>query len=378
MFKKFPVLLVVVALALAALGCNFTSTSGLPPVGEVPSNTPGAGSTVEIVSVSTVQSVSPTPEPTQTARVETQVVVVTATSEPTKAPTKAALVAQNDLASTPEPTEVITDTQNVTATTQVSATSLITYTVVDTESVNGWDVSWLEPSEFDRGDGTTFKEDAEDWDLRELAPELWPTFPNVPNPLVSDFKVVTCADDPSAKCVPDGVEYANAESNFCQQLAGEACRVPVAARHYLYFSGDYDIPGIGQCSENGTGIGCLLIVDNVGEVTADITGIFQQGFRLHARYWNGDELDMAMWALASHGVNVMTNMNSRLNPDDFANAGANCSVPSGCGGVHVQWVVITGNVPMMNAEATYLRSTGSYVWDWLGRRFNDVQGFFLN
>lgn len=215
-------------------------------------------------------------------------------------------------------------------------------------TASDWVITWLPGASLDRGDGTTFKADAEEWTWLKIAPQLWPTFPNEPNPLVSEFKVVTCADDPTKKCTPDGLEYAMDESNFCQQLAGESCRVPVAAEHYLYFTGDYDIPGIGACSEAGTGYGCMLVIVNVGRVTSDFTGVFGQGFRLHARYWNGQKLDQAIWALTSHGVNTMLNLSSKLNPAGIQNAGANCSVPEGCIGVHVQVIFVSGNEPMLD------------------------------
>ena len=215
-----------------------------------------------------------------------------------------------------------------------------------------WTLTWLAGADLDRGDGTTFRQDAVKWTWRKIAPELWPTFPNVPNPLVPEFRVVACADDPTKQCVPDGLEYANQESNFCQQLAGEACRVPVAAESYLYYSGDYNIPGVGSCSENGTGIGCMLVIVNVGRVTSDYTGVFSQGFRLHARYFNGNALDMAIWALTSEGANKMLNLNSKLNPQGIQNAGANCSVPEGCKGVHVQVQFTSGNEPLLNLTTT--------------------------
>ncbi len=221
------------------------------------------------------------------------------------------------------------------------------WVAVRTEQESDWEVTWLPGAELDRGDGTTFRDDAGDWIWREVAPELWPTFPNEPNPLVPEFRVVNNNE------VPDGLENANQESNFCQQLAGESCRVPVAARHYFYFSGDYDIPNLGSCEEDGSSVGCMLVIVNVGEVTSDFTGVFQQGFRVHARYWNGETLDMAIWALTSHGVNTMMNMDSVLNPDGTANAGANCSVPTGCEGVHIRVLFVSGNEPLLMLENTF-------------------------
>lgn len=227
--------------------------------------------------------------------------------------------------------------------------------VSDPTQSNGWTITWFSVADKDRGDGTTFRQSTSNWNWRKIAPELWPTFPNVPNPLVSDFRVVPCVDDPTKQCVPDGLESAMDESNFCQQLAGESCRVPVAAEHYLLFTGDYNIPNIGACKEDGTKQGCALVIVNVGGVTSDFTGVFAQGFRIHARYWNGNALDMAMWALTSHTANVMLDMNSTLNPANIQNAGANCSIPTGCDSVNVRVVFVSGNEPMLKLETTVSR-----------------------
>lgn len=214
--------------------------------------------------------------------------------------------------------------------------------------MSGWKVIYHNGAGLDRGDGTTFRDTFDKWNFRSIAPDLWPTFPNVPNPLVPEFRVV------NGNQVPDGLEYAMDESNFCQQLAGEDCRVPVAAMHYLLFTGDYDIPEIGAC-EAKDGFGCELVIVNVGNVTADITGIFSQGFRLHARYWNGDELGIAIWGLTSHAANNMLNMESKLNPEGIQNAGANCSVPNACEGVDVRVVFISGNELLVTMETTVQR-----------------------
>jgi len=219
---------------------------------------------------------------------------------------------------------------------------------VVTSKSNGWAITYLPGSGLDRGDGSTFRDTFDAWNFRKIAPELWSTFPNVPNPEVPGFRVVNGNE------VPDGLEYAMDESNFCQQLGGEDCQVPVAAMHYFLFTGDYKIPGIGEC-QSTDGIGCSLIIVNVGDVTADITGMFAQGFRLHARYWNGEALDMAMWALSSHVANNMLNMDSKLNPEGIQNAGANCSVPNACDGVFTRIVFISGNEPLVKLETTVER-----------------------
>lgn len=246
------------------------------------------------------------------------------------------------------PTATLVPTSGVT----IVATKFVTEPAAQVTSSNDWTITWFPGADLDRGDGTTFRQDAVKWTWRKIAPKLWPTFPNVPNPLVPEFRVVQCADDPTKQCVPDGLEYANPESNFCQQLAGEACRVPVAAESYLYYSGDYNVPNVGSCSESGTGIGCMLVIVNVGKVTSDYTGVFNQGFRGNGRYFNGNALDMAIWALTSEGANAMMNLNSKLNPLGIQNAGANCSVPEGCKGVHVQVLFTSGNESLLGLETT--------------------------
>lgn len=215
-------------------------------------------------------------------------------------------------------------------------------TVVTNED---WTMVWYPAADLDRGDGTTFRLDAQDMVWKKLQPELWPTFPNEPNPLVPEFRVVNTTE------VPDGLEYAMSETNFCQQIAGENCSVPVAAEHFLLYTGDYDIPGIGKCIGEEKN-GCALAIVNVGRVTADLLGSFDQGFRIHARYWNGNALNMAMWGLMSHTSNVMLDLNSKLNPESIQNAGANCSVPEGCDQVHNRIVFISGNEVLLELTTT--------------------------
>lgn len=278
---------------------------------------------------------------------------------PTFVPTNAAgsgyLAQGAQIVASPTPNIVPTSTSRPTEAVQPTPTAIPAVPTSGITNSEGWTLTWLRGADKDRGDGTTFRQTAEKWDWRKIAPELWPTFPNEPNPLVSDFRVVACADNPGALCVPDGLENAMDESNFCQQLAGESCRVPVAAEHYYYFTGDYDVPNIGSCEGSVAGTGCMLVLVNVGGVTSDFTGIFSQGFRLHARYFNGDALDMAIWALTSNGANSMLHMSSKLNPSGLQNAGANCSVPQGCEAVNVRVVFVSGNEPLLKLETEVSR-----------------------
>lgn len=164
------------------------------------------------------------------------------------------------------------------------------------------------------------------WTFKDLDPNLWPVFPNVDN-----------AGYPAA----NGVEYGMAESVFCQQ--DQRCDFEVAARHYRLFTGDYKIDGVGECHTKD-GIGCAIAVFNVGDVTAFwASQEMHDGFTVTGRYWNGDVMPHAVWALLSNTVNNMLNLDSHLNQNKGANAGANCSVPGGCVGVDTTFSITSGN-----------------------------------
>lgn len=182
--------------------------------------------------------------------------------------------------------------------------------------IGKWNVSYF--------DGVTAQ--MKSWTFKDLDPALWPVFPNVDN-----------AGYPAA----NGVEYGMAESVFCQQ--DQRCDFEVAARHYRLFTGDYKIDGVGECHTKN-GIGCAVAVFNVGDVTAFwASQEMHDGFTVTGRYWNGEVLPHAVWALLSNTVSNMLNLNSPLNQNGGANAGANCSVPGGCVGVDVTFVITSGN-----------------------------------
>lgn len=188
--------------------------------------------------------------------------------------------------------------------------------------------------------------------LRDPAPELWPVFPNQPNPELSqaEWRVVYGeAGDPQT---PDGLEYGLDESVFMEQ--NEFGQFPVQARGYRFISGDYNIPGIDACEAEG-GSGCAIAIFNVGEVTADLEATVRQGFTVPGRYWNGDSLEIAMWGLASHTSANMLNYETfgagddTLNRPSRTNAGANCSVPDGCEDVRWTLVITSGNQLLVKA-----------------------------
>lgn len=198
-----------------------------------------------------------------------------------------------------------------------------------------WDVRWLE------GATDQMKGQGENpWpEFAPAAPTLWPEFPDHPNSLVPEFRAVACSDNPDAMCVPDGIEYGMAESDYMQDDIGD---VLVPARHYRLITGDYNL-SFDQCEAGEDFQGCALGLFNVGEVTSNFEDVkVNNAFTVWGRYWNGDQLPVAIVALLSHAGNNMLNLNSNLNPGG-TNAGANCSVPSGCERVRLTFVLLSGN-----------------------------------
>lgn len=176
--------------------------------------------------------------------------------------------------------------------------------------------------------------------LRDPRPSLWPRYPNVDN-AEANFDA------------SDGLEYGLDESVFMEQ--NEFGRFPVQARGYRLISGDYNIPGIDRCEAESAEAGCAIAIFNVGEVTADLEAWVRQGFTTTGRYWNGDTLEVAMWALSSHVSANMLNMatfgagEDTLNQPDRTNAGANCSVPDACDRVRFTITITSGNQLLVRA-----------------------------
>ena len=169
--------------------------------------------------------------------------------------------------------------------------------------------------------------------IKNLAPESWPNFPNVNNPQVG-FKAA------------NGLEYGLDERNYCPQ---ESCDVVVAAHEYNLITADYDM-GFVKCSEEN-GRGCAIMFVNVGNVSANLEDIVvDNGFSVTGRYWNGDALDEAIWGGLSHATANMLNIPTSLNPVGSSNAGANCSVPTGCVSVMARTVIMSGNQILVMAE----------------------------
>lgn len=186
----------------------------------------------------------------------------------------------------------------------------------------------------------------QEWIFQDVAPDLWQTFPNVPNLSYPDF-LVTEGDQ-----VPHGLEFGMQESAYCQQH--ETCDIIVPARHYRIITGDYNIPGVGSCTGSESGLGCAIMLVNVGEVSSNFEDAHvDAGWTVFGRYWHGDWLWEAIWGALSHVTANMLNMPTSINPSGSVNAGANCSVPNGCETVDDTFVILSGNEVLMTGNQQY-------------------------
>lgn len=188
--------------------------------------------------------------------------------------------------------------------------------------------------------------------LKDPAPELWQTFPNVPNPQVSEFRVVNGTQ------VPDGVEYGVADSPFCEQ--DQRCDWVVPAQSYRLISGDYKF--LGDACKGKEDHGCLIVLVNVGNETYTWRNqSVDNGFTVHGRYWNGDALEMGVWGLVSHASANMLNMPTSAHPGESlnfgegTNAGANCGKAEACKKVEATVVVHAGSEILAMARTTVAR-----------------------
>ncbi len=247
---------------------------------------------------------------------------------------------KQEASATAEPV-IVTNTAAAPTVKETAMNGVEAYQIVETEKVNGWTINWTDQARKDRGDGTTYEQWAKatypEWSA--VKPELWPTAPNVPNPLVPEFKTA------------DGMEIPDSGlRNFCQEIAGNECTVPVAAGAYFEYTGDGEIPGLWKSKD---GMGNALVIVNVGDVTADFTGTFLQGWALKdGRYFKGGTLPIGIVATISHADNNMLNKESTLNPGEgLPNAGANCSVREGCKKVHNTVIIMSGGAPLLIADS---------------------------
>lgn len=273
----------------------------------------------------------------------TPAIQLTSTLAPTVAPTATADLQQlvNRLVATALAAQVqptVTVAQPTVIATTPSAT---TATMV---SVSGWEINAID-----------LKDDpiVAAWlpQVKAPAPLLWPTFPNVPNPLVPEFRVV------NGNQVPDGVEYGEDDSPFCEYE--QTCDWVVPAWHYRLISGDYKFtsPKFSYSCRNVGGQprkGCLIVLFNVmNESYTWRDQSVDNGFTVMGRYWNGDQLQWAVWGLTSHAAANMLNLPTMRDPTtsnvlnaggNSANAGANCGVqPDACGTVDVMVVIHAGD-----------------------------------
>ena len=99
---------------------------------------------------------------------------------------------------------------------------------------------------------------------------------------------------------------------------------------------------------------CLIVLFNVmNETYTWRDQSVDNGFTVMGRYWNGDELQWAVWGLTSHASANMLNLATMRDPTtgnvlnaggNSANAGANCGVqPDACGMVDVVVIVHAGD-----------------------------------
>lgn len=183
-------------------------------------------------------------------------------------------------------------------------------------------------------------------ELKEPAPAIWTTYPNIPNPDVPSFDVA------------NGVEYGVDNVPFCQQ--DMRCDFVVPAQHYRLITANYSFQGM-TCQDDD-GIGCLLLLINVGDQSFTWRDqMADNGFTVAGRYWNGDALDEGVWGLVSHASANMLNMptlsqpGQALNDGVMTNGGANCGVPQGCNGVNITVVVHAGDQILAVATTTVTR-----------------------
>jgi hypothetical protein len=193
--------------------------------------------------------------------------------------------------------------------------------------------------------------------LKDPAPSLWKTFPNIPNTDVPEFRVVKCADNPSKDCVPDGMEYGTYDSPYC---SSHPCDMPVGAWEYRYITGDYKFLDTECKGENGKG--CMLILVNIMDQSYTFRDQdVDNGFTLRGRFFNGDALEWGIWGLVSNGAANMLNMPTLahpgevLNSGDPGNSGANCGNPEACKSVDVTIVVHAGDAIVAVAKTTVTR-----------------------
>jgi hypothetical protein len=206
----------------------------------------------------------------------------------------------------------------------------VTTNLQNTQNMGQWTVSYF----------TGATQLMKDFVFTDIIPG-WKEFPNV--------------DWPAGKFLAsNGLEYGQELSDFCQKDV--TCDFPVAARSFRTITADYNISGIGSCREGGTGIGCALIIVNMGDVTASFRyQMVDTGHTITGLYWNGNENDQAISAWASHITYRMIGVPTN-NP---ANPGASCSVPTGCKGVDITFAILSGNELLVRGHTVYPASAAT-------------------
>ena len=185
---------------------------------------------------------------------------------------------------------------------------------VNTTAQGAWSIKYFE--------GSKTPTDFTLWKFVNINPTKCTLFPNVDNP---------CNE------ARDGLEFGQQLSLYAQH--NQDADFNTAAGHYRLYSGSYSIDGVASCESGKEADGCAIFVVNVGNVTAMWRNqMFDAGYTLTGRYWNGDKLTTAMWAGMSHMAYNMLNKSG-----DSTNMGANCSVRQGCQTLHMTFVITSGN-----------------------------------
>ncbi len=171
--------------------------------------------------------------------------------------------------------------------------------------------------------------------LKDPAPRLWPTYPNVDNPKVGFSK-------------HNGLEFGQDIAPFCEQ--DSRCDFIVPAREYRLITGDYKFLDL-SCQGGKERKGCLLMIINVSDESYTWRDqVADNGYTVMGRYWNGDVLEQGVWGLVSHASANMLNLPTSAHPGESlnfgsngTNAGANCGNPAGCNTVDATVVVAAGS-----------------------------------
>ncbi len=202
--------------------------------------------------------------------------------------------------------------------------------------------------------------------LENPNPSQWETAANVRNPIRTDFPTADCRQQANARgvmeeyCqVPQGVEYGEDESPFCEN---HPCDLQLSPWHFRLITGDYSFLGH-TCQGNADAQkGCLLLIINVMDRSVTFRDQdVDNGYTLTGRYWDGDNLQWGTLGLVSHHSAAMLGMKTYAHPGEPLNAGnaerpdnagANCGTPNACRSVDAFVVIVSGDRVLATAQTT--------------------------